>query len=73
MYNVLIMQVLQGKQDLSDDQRCSHLLKGSFIPNKREKVATCNKFGEDVAITQLVTSYITGGGGIGLTSYCWTE
>lgn len=49
MYNVSVVEVLQGKHDLADYQRDWLLVKGAtMVSNEGEEVATCHKFGEHV-------------------------
>lgn len=61
MHDISVMEILQSKQDLSDDQRSSRFLKaGASISNEREKITACHKLGEHVATTELASfrSYI---------------
>ena len=49
MYNVSVVEVLEGKQDLADYQRGWLLVKGAtIVSNKGEEVTACHKFGEHV-------------------------
>lgn len=55
MYNVSVVEVLQGKQDLADYQ-CGWLLvkRATIVSNEGEKVTTCHKFGEHVPRMRVV-------------------
>lgn len=54
VYNVLVMEILQSKQDLSNDQRNSRVLKaGTSVPNEREEITACHKLREHVTTAGL--------------------